>query len=162
MISASSSSTLRAARKFITEPLICFEPRRTWVTSLGHQQRRGYNTEGPASDKPRRQSSQPIPTTTQLKPPNSKVNANLSGDDSERPKRLLEPYVLSRRLTNLTSQGRFDEAVDMLRTSPLDASNVVTWNTLMLHCMREKRFKLGYKLFTHVCAPSARNRWLRI
>jgi hypothetical protein len=43
----------------------------------------------------------------------------------------------------------------MLQNSPLDASNVKTWNTLLLHCMTEKRFKLGYKLFTDVCVPFA-------
>ena len=43
----------------------------------------------------------------------------------------------------------------MLQNSPLDASNVVTWNTLLLHCMTEKRFKLGFKLFTDVRTPPA-------
>jgi len=168
MISAASSSTLRGARKLIAEPLVCFERRRTWATSLGHQQRQGYSTESPASDKPGRQPPQPIPATTQLKPrtkrfpPHSKVKANISSDNSEGPKRLLKPYVLSQRLTNLASQGRSDEAVDMLRSSPLDASSVATWNTLIWHCMKEKRFKLGYKLLTDVRAPLTLNRSWRI
>lgn len=38
----------------------------------------------------------------------------------------------------------------MLQNSPFDASNVKTWNTLLLHCMKGERFKLGYKLFTDV------------
>ena len=156
MISASSSSTLRAARKLIAEPLVCLEHRRTWVAPLGQQQRRGYNTERPASEKSRRQPPQPVPTTTQSRrrlPKNSRVKPDSSDGNPGRPKRLLEPYVLSKRLTNLVSQGQLDEAVTMLQNSPLDASNVTTWNTLLLHCMTEKRFKLGRKLFTDVCTP---------
>ena len=82
-----------------------------------------------------------------------KVKTDPSNDTPERPKRLLEPYVLSKRLGNLASQGQLDEAVDMLQNSPLDASNVKTWNTVLLHCMMKKRFKMGYKLFTDVRLP---------
>ena len=156
MISVSSSSTLRAARKLFAEPVVCLEHRWTWTAS----QRRGYTTERPASEKPRRQPPQPVPTTTQLKPrtnpppPKSQVKPNPSNGNQERPKWLLLPHVLSKRLTNLASQGQLDQAVDMLQSSPLDASNVATWNTLLLHCMMENRFKLGYKLFTDVRTPS--------
>jgi hypothetical protein len=164
MISASSSSTLRAARKLIAEPLACLEHHLTPSSSLGHQQKRSYNTERPTSEKPRRQPPQALPTTTQLKPrtnrfpPNSQAKVKPSNDNPERPKRLLEPYVLSRRLANLATQGRLDEAVDMLQNSPLDASNVITWNTLLLHCMKDNRFKLGFKMFTDVRSPLALNR----
>jgi len=89
---------------------------------------------------------------------NLQTKANSSGDISERPKRLLEPYVLSKRLIDLAGRGQLDEAVDLLQNSPLDASNVPTWNTLLLHCMMEKRFKLGHKLFTDVRAPFILNR----
>ena len=158
MISASSSQTLRAARKLIAEPLACLERRRTWATSLGHQQQRSYSTKGPASDKPRRR-PQPVPTTTQSNPRTNRSSSNPqfnpSNDDPQGTKRLLEPYVLSKRLTNLADQGQLDEAVHMLQNSPLDASNVATWNTLLLHCMKEQRFKLGYKLFTDVRVPLA-------
>ena len=158
MISASSSATFRAARKFIAEPLVCLEHRRPWAASLG-QQRRSYNTERPASAEPRRRPSQPVPSTAQFRPrsnrlpQNSKVKTGPPDSAPESPKRLLEPYVLSKRLVNLASQGQLDEAVDMLQNSPLDASNVKTWNTVLLHCMMEKRFKLGFKLFTDVCTP---------
>jgi hypothetical protein len=37
-----------------------------------------------------------------------------------------EPFVFSERLTDLASQGQFDEAVVMLQNPPLDASNVTT------------------------------------
>ena len=128
---------------------------------LSHQQRRNH-TQGPASERPRRQAAQPIPTTARWKPrphqrsTNPQVKANPPGRDLERSKKLLEPYVLSRRLTDLVTQDRLDEAVDMLQNSPLDSSNVKTWNTLLRHCMMKKRFKLGYKLFTDVCVPFLR------
>lgn len=157
----SSSSTLRAARKLITEPLVCVERYRTFATSRGHQPR-SHNTERPASEKPHR-NPQPAPATTQLKtrinrlPQNSQSKANPSNGDPEREKRLLEPYVLSQRLVKLATQGQLDEAVHMLQNSPLDASNVATWNTILLHCMMEERFKLGYKLFVDVRALVAPN-----
>lgn len=157
MISA-SSSTLRAARKLVAEPLACLEHRWTSATLLGHQQQRSYGTERPTSEKPRRR-PQPTSTTTRLKPRTNQVSSNSqikdkpSNDNSDGEKRLLEPYVLSKRLTKLAEQGKLGEAVDMLQNSPLDASNVTTWNTVLLHCMMEKRFKLAYKLFTDVRPP---------
>ena len=159
MISASSSSTFRAARKLIAEPLVCLEHHRTWAASLGQQQRRSYNTERPASAEPRRRPPQPVPSTARFRPrsdrlpQNSKVKVDPSNGTPERPKRLLEPYVLSKRLVGLVSQGQLNKAVDMLQNSPLDASNVKTWNTMLLHCMMEKRFKTGYRLFTDVRPP---------
>jgi hypothetical protein len=162
MISA-SSSTLRAARKLIAEPIACLEYRWTRTTSLGHQQQRSYNTERPASEKPRRRLPQSIPTTRQSEvrenrfPSHTRAKVKSPNENSEKPKRLLEPYVLSQRLTDLATRGRLDEAVDMLQNSPLDASNVATWNTVLLHCMVEKRFKLGYKLFIDVRAALPRN-----
>lgn len=163
MIPVSSASTLRAARKLIAEPLVCLEHRRTWAASLGQQQRRSYSADKSTPEKPRRQPPQSIPATAQLEPRknrfprNSQVKTDPSSDSPEKPKRLLDPYVLSQRLTKMASQGQLDEAVDMLQNSPLDASNVVTWNTLLLRCMTEKRFKLGYKLFTDVRAPLVPN-----
>ena len=50
--------------------------------------------------------------------------------------------------------GRLDEAVNVLQNSPLDASNVPTWNTVLLFCVMERRFKLGFKLYTDVRFPS--------
>ncbi|KAF9651168.1 hypothetical protein BDM02DRAFT_978609 [Thelephora ganbajun] len=153
-MTSASSSTFRAARKLIVDgPTVHFERRWTRALLHGNQHQRSYNTERPASEKPRRQPPQPVPTATQLKPRTNRFPQNpqikaSSTDDSEGPKRFLEPYVLSKRLISLSSQGRLDEAVDMLQNSPLDASNVTTWNTLLLHCMMGKRFKLGYKLFT--------------
>jgi len=157
MISA-SSSTLRIARKLTTEPIACIERRWTLAAPLGHQPQRSYSTNRPVSEKPRRR-PQPVPGATRPNhrtnrvSSNPQVKGNSSGDILERPKRPLEPYVLSKRLTDLAERGRLDEAVDLLQNSPLDASNVPTWNTLLLRCMMEKRFKLGHKLFIDVRAP---------
>lgn len=164
MISASSSPTLRATRKLIAQPFACLEHRQTWAASLVQEQKRGYNTDRPASEKPRRQPPESFPTAARLKPLPDRlprkyqVKAAPSDRDPEGPKRPLEPYVLSKRLTKLASQGKLDEAVDMLQNLPLDASNVATWNTVLLHCMTREQFKLGYKLFTDVRIPLAPKR----
>jgi len=164
MISA-SSSTLRAARKLAVEPIACLEHGWTRAASPSRQPQRSYNTERPTFGKPRRR-PQPVPTATQPNPrtnrfsPNPKVKASPSSGDSEEPKRLLEPYVLSKRLTDMAERGQLDEAVHLLQNSPLDASNVPTWNTLLLQCVMQKRFKLGHKLFTDVRIPFVLNRLL--
>lgn len=158
MISASSSSALRAARKLIAEPLVCLEHNRIRAISLAQQGRRSHNTERPTSEKSRQQPPRPVPTTTKSRrrpSQNSKVKTGSSDGNQEGSKKLLEPYVLSKRLTSLASQGQLDEAVTMLVNSPADASNVTTWNTLLWHCMTGKRFRLGHKLYTHVRAPPA-------
>lgn len=61
---------------------------------------------------------------------------------------LLEPHVLSTRLKKLCDAGQIDSAVSMLKNAPLDAQNTPVWNTLIWECMKAKRFKLGYQLFT--------------
>lgn len=64
--------------------------------------------------------------------------------------RLLEPYVLSRRLKNLCDSNKIDDAVVMLKNAPLDAQNTQVWNTLMWEALKAKRFKLSYQLFIDV------------
>ena len=160
MISASSSSTLRTARKLVAEPLICLERHRTLVVSLNQQQRRDYYRERSTPENPPRQ-PQPVPTTTRLGTrknrsfPNPQSKVGSSDGKPEREKRFLEPYTLSQRLIRLASQDRLDDAVNMLQNSPLDASNVTTWNTILLQCMMKERFKLGFKSFTDVRVPFA-------
>lgn len=63
---------------------------------------------------------------------------------------LLEPHVLSARLKKLCDAGNTDAAVTMLKNSPLDAQNTPVWNTLIWECMKAKRYKLAYQLFTDV------------
>ena len=161
MISASSSSTLRAARRLVVEPLICLGNRQSRTEPLGPQKRQSHKTGTPVSERPPRQPPQPVPKSTRLKPGSSrpsawKAKAKSPDDGRERPKKLLQPYELSTRLVKLASEGQLDEAIVMLQNSPLDASNVKTWNTLLLQCMKEERFKLGYKLYIDVRAPLSR------
>ena len=64
--------------------------------------------------------------------------------------RLLEPHVLSGRLKNLCDSNKVDDAVHMLKNTPLDAQNTQVWNTLIWEALKVKRFKLGYQLFIDV------------
>ncbi|KAF8655217.1 hypothetical protein AX16_003124 [Volvariella volvacea WC 439] len=61
--------------------------------------------------------------------------------------RLLEPHVLSARLKKLCDKGKVEEAVTMLKNSPLDAQNTPVWNTLIWECMKANRFKVAYSLY---------------
>lgn len=164
MIRASSSTTLKAARKHIVKSLICLEHHRAWAASLGRKQQRTYVTKTSGSEQQRGQPFQPVPTATQTGPrtdrssSNPRVKPKSPGGNPES-QRMLRPYVLSRRLTGLASRGQLDEAIVMLQNSPSDASNVKTWNTLLWLCMKNQRFKLGYKLFSDVRAPSV-SHWL--
>ncbi|KAJ3559185.1 hypothetical protein NM688_g495 [Phlebia brevispora] len=63
-------------------------------------------------------------------------------------KHLLRPSELSERLKKLAAQGRLDDAVTMLKNAPLDAQNAIVWNTLLVLCMKERRFKLAYQMYT--------------
>lgn len=149
MISASSSLTLKAARKLIAEPLLCYERHRTWA-SLSQQQRR-YSTEGQPSVQQRRRPPRPIlGSKTNRSLSNPKTETKTPGKNPKGPNVPLAPYSLSRRLIRLASQNKLDEAIVMLQNAPSDASNVKTWNTILLHCMVEERFQLGAKLFADV------------
>lgn len=157
MISASSSSTLRAVRTLAVEPLVSFKHHRLWAVSVSQ---RSYHTETPASEQQPRRPPKPVPAKSKLGP---RTGRPLSGSQVKikvkpgTPKKLLKPYDLSQRLTRLASEGQIDKAIDYLQSLPSDASNVKTWNTLLRLCMMEKRFKLGYTLFTHVRIPFALN-----
>lgn len=64
--------------------------------------------------------------------------------------RLLEPHVLSKRLKTLCDSNKIDDAVSMLKNTPLDAQNTQVWNTLIWEALKAKRFKLSYQLFIDV------------
>ena len=64
--------------------------------------------------------------------------------------RLLEPHVLSGRLKKLCDSNKIDDAVYMLKNSPLDAQNTQVWNTLIWEALKVKRFQLSYQLFVDV------------
>jgi hypothetical protein len=63
---------------------------------------------------------------------------------------LLEPHVLSQRLRKLCERGKLDDAVSLLKNSPLDAQNTPVWNTLMWETLKAQRYKLAYSLYTDV------------
>ncbi|XP_006460094.1 hypothetical protein AGABI2DRAFT_202788 [Agaricus bisporus var. bisporus H97] len=60
---------------------------------------------------------------------------------------LLEPHVLSQRLRKLCERGKLDEAVSLLKTSPLDAQNTPVWNTLIWEALKARRYKVAYSLY---------------
>lgn len=64
--------------------------------------------------------------------------------------KLLEPHVLSQRLKKLCDKGKMDDAVALLKSSPLDAQNTPVWNTLIWEIMKAKRYKLAYSLYIDV------------
>ncbi|KAF9534332.1 pentatricopeptide repeat-containing protein [Crepidotus variabilis] len=61
--------------------------------------------------------------------------------------KLLEPHVLSERLKKLSSEGKIDEAVFMLKNAPLDAQNTPVWNTMIWEAMKAHRYSLAYQLY---------------
>lgn len=64
--------------------------------------------------------------------------------------KLLEPHTLSQRLKKLCDRGKLDDAVSLLKNSPLDAQNTPVWNTLIWEAMKLKRYKLAYSLYVDV------------
>lgn len=100
-----------------------------------------------------RASGSPSPYVAKSKsiPPVIPVKGPLTAS-GERPKRMLEPHVLSGRLKALCDDGKLDIAVDMLKTAPLDSQSTPVWNTLIWEALKAQRWNLSYKLFTDVCA----------
>ena len=70
--------------------------------------------------------------------------------NKERPK-FLEPHVLSQRIKKLCDRDRLEDAVLLLKNSPLAAQNAPAWNTLILETLKVKRYKFAYALYTDVC-----------
>ena len=64
--------------------------------------------------------------------------------------KLLEPHVLSQRIKKLCDRDKLDDAVSLLKNSPLAAQNTPAWNTLIWETMKVKRYKLAYSLYTDV------------
>lgn len=81
----------------------------------------------------------------------SKHYDSISPSNEPTAKILLEPHILSGRLKKLCDDRRIDDAVAMLKNSPLDAQNVPVWNTLIWECLKAERFRLGYDLYIDVC-----------
>lgn len=102
--------------------------------------------DGRAAYKPK--SSGDVPKSSDLA--SSLPGSGADQDLEARPKRLLEPHVLSKRLRKLCDEGNLDQAVDMLKNAPLDAQAVPVWNTLIWEALKGQRWNLSYKLFTDV------------
>ncbi|GJJ15628.1 hypothetical protein Clacol_009906 [Clathrus columnatus] len=64
--------------------------------------------------------------------------------------KLLTPVILSARITKLFQQGRLQEAINMVKYSPLDAQNAAVWATLIGFVMSEKKYKEAFRLFTEM------------
>jgi hypothetical protein len=73
---------------------------------------------------------------------------------AHRPKRLLEPHILSQRLKKLCDGGQLEIAIDMLKNAPLDSQNTPVWNTLIWEVLKAQRWNLSYKLYTDVSNAS--------
>ncbi|TBU49598.1 hypothetical protein BD309DRAFT_1076355 [Dichomitus squalens] len=47
----------------------------------------------------------------------------------------------------MCEEGKLDEAIDTLKSMPLDAQNTSTWNTMISHAGRAGRYQLAYQLY---------------
>jgi len=68
---------------------------------------------------------------------------------------MLRPYVLSGRLLQLSREGKLDEAIRVLQTSPKDANNIKVWNTMIQQCMEARHYKQAFRLYTDVSFRSS-------
>lgn len=72
-------------------------------------------------------------------------------------RRLLRPSMLADRVKAAADSGSLDDAVLLVKNAPIDAQNVIVWNTLLSEAMRYRRYKLAYSLFNDVSnRPAAR------
>jgi pentatricopeptide repeat protein len=84
------------------------------------------------------------------KPVYSSSSKTPLGKNGKQPIKLLEPHVLSTRLKTLCEKGKVGEAVNYLKSTPLDAQNTPVWNTLMWECMKASKFSTAYSLYTEM------------
>ncbi|CDO76250.1 hypothetical protein BN946_scf184470.g8 [Trametes cinnabarina] len=89
-------------------------------------------------------SSRHVPAKRHSRP---RYNTTCTDADGEQPKRLLQPHVLSQRLTRMCTDGRLDEALEYLKTLPLDSQNTAVWNTLISQAGSQRRTKLAYQIY---------------
>lgn len=85
--------------------------------------------------------------------PNKKHRARKEKSTDKKPESvlvLLRPPALSARVTAASKAGLIDEAVALVENAPLDAQNVVVWNTLLSAVMVHRKYKLAYSLYVDV------------
>ena len=80
------------------------------------------------------------------------VDARLNGKKFPyQAKNSLLPYTLSQRLKEQCEAGNYGVAIDMLKTSPADAQNVIVWNGLIHRLMHARKYKASYQMYVQVC-----------
>lgn len=62
----------------------------------------------------------------------------------------LKPYEVAARVNELVEENKLDHAITMVASLPLDAVNVVVWNTLISTAIRAARYKLAFELYYDV------------
>ncbi|OSD04313.1 hypothetical protein PYCCODRAFT_1476342 [Trametes coccinea BRFM310] len=117
----------------------------------------GQSSATVATDYPRAAASKP--STSRSPAANRKFkgksfSGQQNGDEQESgqqgTKRLLQPHVLSQRLSRMCQDGKLDEALEYLKTLPLDAQNTSVWNTLISQAKEQQRFRLAYQIFVEM------------
>ncbi|KAI5893311.1 uncharacterized protein SCHCODRAFT_02499722 [Schizophyllum commune H4-8] len=71
-------------------------------------------------------------------------------DEGKGEKKMLDPYVLSKRLQKMCSEGKLEEAIETLQTMPRDASSTPVWNMIIWECMKAKKYKTAYQLYVEM------------
>ncbi|KZP00158.1 hypothetical protein CALVIDRAFT_560755 [Calocera viscosa TUFC12733] len=59
----------------------------------------------------------------------------------------MRPYDLAQRVTKLAEDGKIDDAISFVKSSPLASQNTIVWNTLLMYIFKSGRFNAGYSLF---------------
>ena len=70
--------------------------------------------------------------------------------DTEGPTKLLDPYILAKRLRQLCAENKIDDAVTMLKAAPRDAMNTPVWNTMIWEALKVQRYQLAQSLYVDV------------
>lgn len=120
-------------------------------SSTAHWQSRGSIKKNLKRSQPK-YTPQPVPVTvkavlTQTK--NQRDVPSTSGNPADT-KRLLSPYTLAGRLRALCDKGAMDDAVEMLKNTPLDAQNIKVWNAMITSAFVARRYRLAWELFVDV------------
>lgn len=148
-------STVHAPIRQLSTPCAKSAIQRLFSTGAPSTTRLSADVEGnskPARPREERLPYKPTSTVDAAKSRVSALNprAGSSEEPEARPKRLLEPHVLSKRLRVFCDEGKLTEAIDALKTAPMDAQTVPVWNTLIWETLKAHRWNLAYKLFTDV------------
>lgn len=71
---------------------------------------------------------------------------------------ILRPAAISQRIHSLSSNGKLQEAIDLVKSSPIYSQNTVVWNTLLAKVLEKEKYGVAYQLYTDVrwCCRSSR------